>query len=1255
MLPKQQRFTLYALLLIVISVVGTTAIANSKVATLFEEVSSVIERTISISETKKSGSTSSAKPIANASMASPAMFTTIIQGADETVGCSVQGFTVARFNLCGDFDNRTISLSGGPYGSVSWQLLGGACSPNINQDCPNTGSCYTQVATGQTFALAASSVPTTTGAEYRVVADGQIYYFKVKKSTITQTFVKQDFICGVPGRIQITNLSSAYEYSMNSGSGFGPWQGAIFSNLAAGTYVIKARLRNTANTCEYPYAPITIEQRDIDISVTFSDALCSGDTGSITVTAANVPGPYKYTLLNSSMVAQEFTAFITDNPYTFSAVGFGTYTVQVETQQCKGDPLNGIDPPRQDVDTGGNPIVIGAGLNALDASTEVNSSFGCSDITSVDITLNVDGGSAPYTYTVNAGPVQPSFGSTATNDGTTTFTVSTSGTYDFVVTDSNGCSIPVSSSVEQLLPPDVTVAGIDGTCGNGGAKIEFTVTDARGYNLSYRVNTGDPWVTTQQISVPAAPGGTLYDEIEVRYQQGGFECTLDLPDVTVRNVGTISGSATKISDVTCDGSGGTDGGQIDFVGPFSGGSGSGYVFSIDGVNFTNITSYSGLAAGTYTPIIRDGGGCRLELTAIVILNVNPPTNLDFAQSNINCAAGTSDVQLTPTSGAAIVNYSIISPTIIDNGTNATFTGLSTSQAYIFQITDANNCTYTEGFSPAVISSIRARVRSGGDLRVCDGASDGSGTFIIDGFANNYTYTINTTLFTGGPQNNNEVVLPPSPAGTYTIVVTDADTGCTDTASFDIQQSAPIDLSTSTVTPMSCANGNVGQVRANVTGGWGGFRYTLTPPSGPVQGPRSGRTFNNLSVPGAYTLLVEDSEGCTDTFTFNLDAIDAPTLNLDTSASDFCYVAGIGATAVVTATPGTAALGPNPYRINGGTLQSSPTFSNLSPGNYTIEVIDLNNCSDAINITIAPQLRISASIVTEIPCGGAAGQLRVVVTGGYSTSSGTYEVSADNGATFGAPIAMSSNTFFYDTAIDGTYVFRITDGNTTSTGCIAESVPIILNPPQNIDAASASSRPVSCSSTNNGIVTITPDATSGVPPYEVNFNNTGWTSQTVYSNLTVGTYPFLVRDARGCETVPATVDVVEDTTGPPDATVTEEPAICDGSGVLSGGINITGVSAGTPDYDFIIEDNTGTEITRLENVTTFPVQILDTNLVPGTYTVVTIDANGCTDVDTVTITSNEVVITPITPPTQRVVMIVRLPTRLGYLGALDHTK
>lgn len=1240
MLPKKPRYTLYTLILIALSVVGSTAVASSNVKILFEEAVLVMEKVVSETTSKTSkdrSQTNTIKETVNSGSAnfSAPMFMTIIQGADEEVGCSDNGFTVARFNLCGDSDNRIVSLSGGPYGSVSWQLLGGSCSPDINEDCPNTGSCYTQVATGQTFNINAASVPSTVGAEYRVVADGQIFYFKVKKSTITQTFVKQDFICGVPGRIQITNLSSAYEFSINGGI---TWQTAIFPNLAAGTYNILARLRNTPNTCEYPYPPITINQQDIEIEATFVDAQCSGDTGSITVTANNVPGPFKYTLLNSSGVAQEFTAFIPDNPYTFSAVGFGTYIVQVETQQCQGDPLNGIDPPRQNMDTSGNPITIGAGLSALDASTEVNSSFGCSTISSVGITLNVDGGSAPYTYTVNGGPVQPSFGSSGTNSGTTTFTVSSAGTYDFVITDSNGCDITASSNVEELLPPDVTAAGIDGTCSNGGAQIEFTINDARGYNLSYRVNTGDPWVTTPQISVPA---GT-YNDIEVRYQQGGFECTISLPSVTVTNVGVISGSANKISDVTCDGSGGTNGGQIDFVGPFTGGSGGGYVFSIDGVNFTGTTSYTSLAAGTYTPIIRDGGGCRLELTPIDILDVDPPTNIGFAQSNTNCAANTSDVQLTATANFAIATYEVISPITVNNGTNDTFTGLTNNVNHVFRITDVNGCTYEESFTPAVISSIRARLGSGGDLRVCTGATDGDATFLVDGFANSYSYTVSPGGFSGSGETNLQVPISGLGANTYTIAVTDDDTGCTDTASVTIEEPTAVLSLTATVTDMSCANNNIGRVRANASGGFGSYRYELewpTPP-GITQGPKSGRNFGNLTAEGTYTLTVTDVEGCTASTTFVLSQVDPPSIALGTV--DYCFGPGDDASIQVSSTAGTAAIGTHQYRINGGPLQAGPNFNGLVPGTYTIEVVDGNNCTDDLTVTIPPQIQISLDLITEIPCGGD-GEMGITVNGGdiSTLSSTSYTIFLD-----GTPVAghtgnnLPSNAFNYTVPFgsEGTYTVEVTDNNS----CTNTSPPLTFTPPASITATAVPVGP-SCGDSSSGYVEIIPDVSTGTPGFEIVFAPQGtglvdspfdasqpagftYSSQTIYSGLSAGTYEYIVKDARNCTTGVQTVTVVDDPTNPPNANVSPDPATCS-AGTVTGGITINSIADGRPDFIIIVEDNFGNVFFRQENVALTDLPLSITGLAEGNYTVITLDSRGCIDQDAVSVTSPTIDIVP----------------------------
>ncbi|MDM9632086.1 T9SS type B sorting domain-containing protein [Robiginitalea aurantiaca] len=1231
MLPKKTRHLWYALLVVGISFVSASAFEYSPLYHLVEAVESLSDKAETQSDTTADAISivSPTKADVAAAEAAP-MFSTIILNADEQVTCSDNGFTIARFNLCGDFDDRLISLSGS-FSSYEWQQLvpSGSCTFDVNDDCPpiignECNSSWQTVGTSASYTVSAGTIPPTTGAEFRVRANGgTYYYFKVKKSSITQTYIKRDFICGVPGRIQLTNLSSAYEYSIDNGSGFGPWQNsAIFDGLTPGTYLVKTRLRNTANTCEYPYEPIVIEDRIIDLDVTFTDATCFGDTGTITVNVNNVPGPYRYTLLDQNGVPQEFTTFIPNNPYTFAAVGQGTYSVQVETQQCAGDPTLGILPPQESLDVNGNPIIIGDGLVALAASTEVNESLstdpacGAND---ADIIVRTSGGVPPYTFTVSDGG-----NSGGTYVGQTTYNVTTAGSYQFTITDANGCLITASASVQELSPPDVTASGTDGDCNNG-ARIDINVLDAKGYDLSFRAQPVDPWSANPVLTV----GDGTYNSIQVRYESGSFSCIYTLPtSLTLTNVGAITGNAVKLQDRVCNASGGTDGGIIEFQGPFSGGSGSGYEFSIDGVNFSTQLTYSNLAPGTYTPIIRDTGGCRLQLTAIDILDADPPTDIDFAQGIINCAAGTSDVQLTGTSNAAIVQYEIVSPITLDNGASDTFPGLSVNTAYTFRITDANGCFYEESFTPALLNSIGVRLSSGGDLRVCTGATDGSGTFIVDGFLNGFTYSIN-----GGPtspvQNTPQVTLPPSGAGTYTIVVTDADTGCTDSSSLQIEEpSSPLTLS-GNVTAMTCSNGNRGRVTSIASGGWGSYRYSLEQPNGSTRGPKSGRTFGNLTQSGTYILTVTDSEGCTDSFSFDLTPVSSPNIALDGPSSDFCFVPGIGATLAVTSTAGSAPVGSHRYRINGGALQVSPVFSGLSPGNYRIQVVDSNNCEDEINVTVNPQLRVTGSIETEIPCGGADGSLRVQVSGGYTTGAGAkqYEISADNGSTFGPPIPLTSNSFLFDTNTPGDYVFRVTDNQ----GCISESVPVTLNPPIPLDPASASVIPASCGQTNNGILTVVPDATSGIPPFLVSFEGGAFGSQTVFSNLNAGqTYTYAVRDAIGCETAPATVTIPNDPTLPPDATVNPVTAVCL-TGVLEGSIDITSVSDGTPDFTYILQDQFGTEISRIGPTSSTSESF--SNLAPDTYRIVTLDANGCRDEDLVTIdqTTLDVVPDPVLAP------------------------
>lgn len=1258
MFPKKMRHLLVALLFLSVTVVFATTIANAKVHTLVSEVAEAVKEAVSVEkeEAKPNSPTflkNTFKDKEEGKAASAPMFMTIVQGYDQTVTCTNDGATVARFILCGDSDDRTISLSGGPYSSVSWQELTGA-TPNTNLECPDYSSTYTEVGTGNTFNLDASSISAVNGAEYRVQVDGgQFYYIEVIKSTITQTYTKKNYVCNSPGRIEITGLPNSYQFRIREGANpFGPYQSSsIFDNLGPGSYQVQARLNIEGQVCEYLYEVIEIEQVDMEIDVTFTNPVCSGETGSIDVTVnPEVPGPYVYTLLDENGVEIEFTSTITSNTYTFGAVSEGTYAVKVETNDCKEDIPNGIPAPIQYTDVNGDPITVGEGLSPISVDTDTNGmSFGCSTISSVNIDVTPSGGSGSYSYTVSDGGDSGGFFT-----GTSSYTVTSPGTYTFYITDDQGCTAEKSEYVAELSPPDVTVTDIVGTCTNGGGKVEFNVTDPKGFNLEFRAtnDASDPFISSSTI--PVADG--TYNIVEVQYSQGAFSCVLSLGPVTVTSAGGLSGSATLTQDYTC-----ANGGAIIDFAPASGGSGTGYEYSIDGT-FQSGTTFTGVAPGTYTPYIRDDAGCYQALSPITVSEPVPPTSINFVQDNLDCATGTSRVTIdVQPASFSVAQYEIISSnpstTLPPAQASNVFNGLNLDTSYQFEITDTDGCTYTASFTTGGISSIRAQVKSGGDRKVCPGATDGNGAFLVDGFATDYDYTIVQlpgTPVASGTSSDLEIPITGLGAGTYEITVTDNDTNCTSTASFDVEEAGtPLSVSAS-VTDMSCQNGNIGRVVASATGGFGGYRYQLDwPPSdGRQQGPKTGNTFGNLTEEGTYTLTVIDSEGCTASTTFTLTEIDAPAITFD--SADYCYSTTNDAEITVSSTAGTAPIGSHQYRINGGALVTpgtpgTHTFTGLVPGNYTIEVVDGNGCSASTStIRIPPQLQVSLDINHEIACGGT-GEMQIDISGGDITNlaATSYTILKDGTPVtghIGNPLPGASFTYTMSYSDYGDYTVEVTDSN----GCSAVSEPLTFDEPTNIAATPRVVGP-SCGDSNSGFVEIIPDVASGVPPFEVVFAPVGelrndpldpnnpagpdpinynFSAQTIYSGLSAGDYEYVVKDARNCTTGVISVTVTDDPTPAPDATVTPIDATCSG-GDLSGGVTVSLPTAGVEEYTVIVEDSYGNPIVTEEDVldTNFPLTINDPGLVPGNYQVVVLDSRGCSDLETFTIDTSSLDIVP----------------------------
>lgn len=109
--------------------------------------------------------------------------------------------------------------------------------------------------------------------------------------------------------------------------------------------------------------------------------------------------------------------------------------------------------------------------------------------------------------------------------------------------------------------------------------------------------------------------------------------------------------------------------------------------------------------------------------------------------------------------------------------------------------------------------------------------------------------------------------------------------------------------------------------------------------------------------------------------------------------------------------------PYEYSINGTDFQSTPEFSSLAPGNYTVSVRDQNMCTGTKEVSVNENSTIDATFETAVSgCGGSEGAITVSSSGG----SGGHTYSIDGGA------FQSSNSF--SGLVSKIYTLTVSDEN-----------------------------------------------------------------------------------------------------------------------------------------------------------------------------------------------------------------------------------
>lgn len=738
----------------------------------------------------------------------------------------------------------------------------------------------------------------------------------------------------------------------------------------------------------------------------------------------------------------------------------------------------------------------------VDSSTFTNIlCFGGNNATA---TAYVSGGGFPYTYLWNDPLAQ----------STPSATNLTAGTYIVSVTDTNGCNLTRSFTINQPSDLVLTSGGTDPTC--NGYSDGFVWVNTMGGTTPYSFSWNDPLtqLNDSALNLPSNAGGYTVTVTDLNGCIKTDNVVLNDPALFTINV-----TGTNVSCF-----GGNNGtatvAQTNGISPFT------YLWN-DPSTQTSQTA-SGLTANTYNVIATDDDGCIANGSIII----NEPPLLTIAQDtvlDVSCF-GLSDGFASVNVGGGSGAYSY---TWVESG-NLVSTLQSPSNlyvgSYVVTVLDTAGCTAQTIINVSEPTALSANA-VGIDV-LCAGGNSGYAFVSASGGTLPYYYQWNANAAL--QQTDTAFNLT---AGTYDVTVTD-NNGCTfPIIGILINEPPALNLVTASVSS-TCGSSN-GSASVAVGGGSPPFNYAWN--SIPIQATALA---SNL-LAGNYTIVITDFNGCKDSTNVNVIDLGSPTVTIPISTNVSCNGAADGsATAAVVG-------GTSPYTYSWNTIpvQNTITATNLNAQTYSVTVTDFNGCIASSSILILQNNALVAVIgaPTNVSCNGLSdGAATVAVAGGIAPFIYTWN----------DPSTQSTATA--STLAAGTYIVQVADFN----NCLALDT-VIITEPQILVVGLDSLKHVNCFGGSDGFIDV--NATGGSFPYTTYAWTPNISTGQTANGLSQGNYNVVVTDNNGCT---ATNSFIINEPMALTAVLDSINATCGNS---NGSATVTSTNGGTSPYTYSWND------------------------------------------------------------------------------------